>query len=43
MLATGGSAVDAVNYVKEHGGKDIKYMCIIAAPEGLERLLDAHT
>lgn len=42
MLATGGSAVDAVNYVKEHGGKDIKYMCIIAAPEGLERLLDAH-
>lgn len=42
MLATGGSAVDAVNYVKDHGGKDIKYMCIIAAPEGLERLLDAH-
>lgn len=42
MLATGGSAVDAVNYVKEHGGRDIKYMCIIAAPEGLERLLDAH-
>lgn len=42
MLATGGSAVDAVNYVKDHGGKDIKYMCIIAAPEGLERLMDAH-
>lgn len=42
MLATGGSAVDAVNYVKEHGGKDIKYMCIIAAPEGLERLMNAH-
>ena len=42
MLATGGSAVDAVNYVKDHGGKDIKYLCIIAAPEGLERLMDAH-
>ena len=42
MLATGGSAVDAVKYVKEHGGKNIKYMCIIAAPEGLQRMLDEH-
>jgi uracil phosphoribosyltransferase len=42
MLATGGSAVDAINYVKEHGGKDIKFMCIIAAPEGLQRVLDEH-
>ncbi len=38
MLATGGSAVDAVRMIKEHGGKKIKFMCIIAAPEGLERL-----
>lgn len=38
MLATGGSAVDAVRMIKEHGGKRIKFMCIIAAPEGLERL-----
>lgn len=42
MLATGGSAVDAINFVKEHGGRNIKFMCIIAAPEGLQRLLDAH-
>ena len=38
MLATGGSAVDAVRMIKEHGGRKIKFMCIIAAPEGLERL-----
>ena len=42
MLATGGSAVDAINFVKEHGGKNIKFMCIIAAPEGLQRLMEAH-
>lgn len=42
MLATGGSAVDAINFVKEHGGKHIKFMCIIAAPEGLQRLMEAH-
>ena len=38
MLATGGSAVDAIRRIKEHGGRKIKFMCIIAAPEGLERL-----
>ena len=38
MLATGGSAVDAIRMIKEHGGRKIKFMCIIAAPEGLERL-----
>ena len=42
MLATGGSAVDAINQIKKHGGKKIKFMCIIAAPEGLERLKEAH-
>lgn len=42
MLATGGSAVAAVNFIKEHGGKKIKFMSIIAAPEGLERLHKAH-
>lgn len=42
MLATGGSAVDAINILKAKGCKDIKFMCIIAAPEGLERLRDAH-
>ncbi len=42
MLATGGSAVDAINQIKLHGGINIKFMCIIAAPEGLERLNKAH-
>ncbi len=42
MLATGGSAVSAINFIKEHGGKKIKFMCIIAAPEGLEKLEKAH-
>ena len=34
MLATGGSAVAAVDFIKAHGGKKIKFMSIIAAPEG---------
>ena len=42
MLATGGSAVDAVTMIKNHGGKNIKFMCIIAAPEGVKRLHEAH-
>lgn len=42
MLATGGSAVDAVRQIKAHGGKNIKFMSIIAAPEGIERLMEAH-
>lgn len=42
MLATGGSAVAAVDFIKQHGGKNIKFMAIIAAPEGLERLQEAH-
>ena len=43
MLATGGSAVAAVDFIKQHGGKNIKFMSIIAAPEGLERLHKAHS
>lgn len=42
MLATGGSAVDAINQLKAHGCGSIKFMCIIAAPEGLEALTNAH-
>ena len=42
MLATGGSAVDAVRMIKEHGGKNIKCMFVIAAPQGLERLHKEH-
>lgn len=42
MLATGGSACDAIRMIKQHGGRKIKFMCIIAAPEGLERLQKEH-
>ena len=42
MLATGGSATDAINLIKERGGRKIKFLCIIAAPEGIKRLHEAH-
>ena len=42
MLATGGSAVDAITMIKKRGGKNIKFMSIIAAPEGLKRLHNDH-
>ena len=42
MLATGGSAIDAVARIKEFSPKRIKFMCIIAAPEGLKALTEAH-
>lgn len=42
MLATGGSAVAAIDFIKQHGGNHIKFMCIIAAPEGVKRLHEAH-
>ena len=42
MLATGGSAVAAIDFIKERGGKDICFMCLIAAPEGIAKLQAAH-
>ena len=42
MLATGGSAVAAVDFVKKQGAKDISLMFLIAAPEGIKALTDAH-
>lgn len=42
MLATGGSAVAAIDFVKQRGGKNITFMCLIAAPEGIEVLQKAH-
>ena len=42
MLATGGSAVDAISQIKTYHPKSIKFMGIIAAPEGLEALTSAH-
>ena len=42
MLATGGSAIDAITMLKAKGVKHLKFMCIIAAPEGLAALTAAH-
>ena len=42
MLATGGSALVAINALKKRGAKNIKFMCLIAAPEGVEILKEAH-
>ncbi|AWI13894.1 MULTISPECIES: uracil phosphoribosyltransferase [Bacillaceae] len=42
MLATGGSAVEAINSLKKRGAKHIIFMCLIAAPEGLKALEEAH-
>lgn len=42
MLATGGSAVDAITIIKRSHPKSIKFMCVIAAPEGVETLSKAH-
>ena len=42
MLATGGSAIDAVSQIKLRNPRSIKFMCIIAAPEGIEAFTKAH-
>jgi uracil phosphoribosyltransferase len=42
MLATGGSAVAAIDYLKRMGATSIRFVCLIAAPEGVERLHSAH-
>ena len=42
MLATGGSAIDAISIIKRSQPKSIKFLCIIAAPEGVRALTQAH-
>lgn len=42
MLATGGSSIDAITLLKKKGVKNLKLMCLIAAPEGLEAVCKAH-
>ena len=42
MLATGGSAIDAITQIKKHGAKRIKFIGLIAAPEGIKALHEAH-
>ncbi|KJS85479.1 MAG: uracil phosphoribosyltransferase [Peptococcaceae bacterium BICA1-8] len=43
MLATGGSAAAGIKFLKDRGVKNIKLMCLIAAPEGIQRVQDEHT
>ncbi len=43
MLATGGSAVEAINSLKKRGAKNIKFMCLIAAPEGVKAIQEEHS
>ena len=42
MLATGGSAIAAIDFIKRRGATDIAFMCLIAAPEGIDALQKAH-
>ena len=42
MLATGGSAIDAIDLVKRKGGKDITFICLLASQEGLDAVSKAH-
>ena len=42
MLATGGSAVASIRFLKERGARSIKFMCLIAAPEGIKRVQSEH-
>ncbi len=42
MLATGGSASAAINFIKQRGIKNIKLVCLIAAPEGIQKVHEDH-
>ncbi|MFQ3854285.1 uracil phosphoribosyltransferase [Staphylococcus sp. 2S1] len=42
MLATGASAIEAINSLKKRGAKNIRFMCLVVAPEGVEKLQEAH-
>ncbi|MEG1256473.1 uracil phosphoribosyltransferase [Clostridium sp.] len=43
MLATGGSAIDAINALKKRGAKNIRLMCLVGAPEGIKAVMEAHS
>ncbi len=42
MLATGGSACTAIDFIKKSGGKNIRFVCLVAAPEGIIKMTDLH-
>jgi uracil phosphoribosyltransferase len=43
MLATGGSGSEAIKYLKEHGAKNLVFACLVAAPEGINKILKDHS
>ncbi len=43
MLATGGSAIEATEVLKSHGCRDIRLICLVAAPEGVEAMAESHS
>lgn len=42
MLATGGSAIDAIDALKKRGAQSIRLMCLVSSPEGIKAVMDAH-
>ncbi len=42
MLATGGSGIDAITMLKENGAQKLKFLCILAAPEGIQKMQEIH-
>ena len=42
MLATGGTAVEAVRYIRDAGAADVRFVCVVAAPEGVEKMAGTH-
>ncbi|PIE11825.1 MAG: uracil phosphoribosyltransferase [Rhodobacterales bacterium] len=42
MLATGNSSAAAIDLIKQHGARDVRFLCLLAAPEGLARMAEAH-
>jgi len=42
MLATGGSACEAISILRSHGARDLRLVCLVASPEGVKRMLDEH-
>lgn len=42
MLATGGTAVEAIRYLKDSGARELRFACVVAAPEGVRRLEEEH-
>lgn len=42
MLATGGTAIEAIRYVRDSGAREVRFVCIVSAPEGVARMQEVH-